>query len=221
MAKLVIRLVHAVADLVRRDPEARRWLDVRFIPDFNVKVAERIYPAADLSEQISTAGKEASGTSNMKLALNGALTIGTLDGANVEMRERIGADNFFLFGLDTEQVQALKASGYQPREIVERDAELSDVLKVLGSAELASGDTTRFAPLVRSLLEQDEYCVLADYRAYIEAQERAARVFAAPNEWTRRAILTVARMGYFSSDRSIAEYCHTIWRTQPLPVTIP
>jgi len=221
MAKLVIRLVHGVADLVQRDDEARRWLDVRFMPDFNVKNAERIYPAADLSEQISTAGKEASGTSNMKLALNGALTIGTLDGANVEMREHVGAENFFLFGLHSHEVLQLKAAGYQPRQYMERDPELRAVLDLLGSKELTDGDRDRFEPLLRSLLDLDEYCVLADYRAYIEAQEAAATVFADPHEWTRRAILTVARMGYFSSDRSIAEYCKTIWHTHPVPVTTP
>jgi starch phosphorylase len=221
MAKLVIRLVHGTADLVQHDAEARRWLDVLFIPDFNVKIAERIYPAADLSEQISTAGKEASGTSNMKLAQNGALTIGTLDGANVEIRERVGAENFFLFGLHTPEVQQLKAAGYQPRQVVERDPELRDVLSLLSSTELTDGETQRFAPLLRSLLEHDEYCVLADYRAYIDMQEQAAQVFATPKEWTRRAIFTVARMGYFSSDRSIAEYCKTIWHTAPVRVGAP
>jgi glycogen phosphorylase len=221
MAKLVIRLIHAVSDLVQRDREAKRWLDVRFIPDFNVKIAERIYPAADLSEQISTAGKEASGTSNMKLALNGALTIGTLDGANVEMREHVGAENFFLFGLNTDQVQKLKASSYRPAELAEHDSELRDVLALLGSAELAPDEPARFAPLVSSLLDHDEYCVLSDYRAYIDTQQHAAQVFATPKEWTRRAILTVARMGYFSSDRSIAEYCESIWHTRPVRVITP
>jgi glycogen phosphorylase len=221
MAKLVIRLVHAVGNLVQRDPEARRWLDVCFIPDFNVKIAERIYPAADLSEQISTAGKEASGTSNMKLAQNGALTIGTLDGANVEMRERVGAENFFLFGLHAHEVQQLKAAGYQPRQVVERDAELRDVLALLSSSELTDGEPQRFAALVHSLLGWDEYCVLADYRAYVDMQERAAQAFATPHEWTRRAILTVARMGYFSSDRSISEYCKTIWHAHPVRVNAP
>jgi glycogen phosphorylase len=221
MAKLVIRLIHAVADQVRRHTEARRWLDIRFVPDFNVKVAERIYPAADLSEQISTAGKEASGTSNMKLALNGALTIGTLDGANVEMRQHTGADNFFLFGLDAQQVQALRTSSYAPVALLEKDSELRDALAFLGSPELAPGEPTRFAPLLGSLLDHDEYCVLADYRTYIDTQERVAQVFTDSNEWTRRAILTVARMGYFSSDRSVDEYAKKIWHSEPVPVTLP
>lgn len=221
MAKLVIRLIHAVSELVQRDSAAKCWVDVRFIPDFNVKIAERIYPAADLSEQISTAGKEASGTSNMKLALNGALTIGTLDGANVEMREHIGADNFFLFGLNTDQVQKLKASGHRPSDLLGHDNELRDVITLLGSSELSPEDPARFTPLVRSLLEQDEYCVLSDYRPYVDTQDQAAQLFTKPNEWTRRAILTVARMGYFSSDRSIAEYCKTIWHAHPVRVTIP
>jgi starch phosphorylase len=221
MAKLVIRLIHSVAELVQRDPETHRWLDVRFMPDFNVKNAERIYPAADLSEQISTAGKEASGTSNMKLALNGALTIGTLDGANVEMREHVGVENFFLFGLQTHEVQQLKAAGYRPAQYVERDAELREVLELLSSPELTDGDSERFAPLIRSLLDHDEYCVAADYRAYVDTQSQAEAVFADSREWTRRAILTVARMGYFSSDRSIAEYCKTIWHTPPVRVVAP
>jgi starch phosphorylase len=157
----------------------------------------------------------------MKLALNGALTIGTLDGANVEIREHVGAENFFLFGLQTHEVQQLKAAGYRPSQYIERDDELREVLALLSSAELSDGDSQRFAPLVRSLLDHDEYCIAADYRAYVDAQKQAETVFADPSEWTRRAILTVARMGYFSSDRSIAEYCKTIWHTSPVPVTPP
>ncbi|MET0389264.1 MAG: glycogen/starch/alpha-glucan phosphorylase [Polyangiales bacterium] len=218
MAKLGIRLIHAVAALIRRDPEARKWLTIEFIPDFNVKVAERIYPAADLSEQISLAGKEASGTGNMKLALNGALTIGTLDGANIEIRDQVGAENFYLFGLDAEQVLTLKASGYRPWELPDRDPELQRALGLIGSGALSDGDPERFQPLLRSLLDHDEYCVLADYRAYVDAQAQVARDFLDETSWTRRSILTVARMGHFSSDRAIREYCQKIWRVPAVPV---
>ena len=214
MAKLVIRLIHDVSATIRRAPEARKWLDVVFIPDFNVKVAERIYPAVDLSQQISTAGKEASGTGNMKMALNGALTIGTLDGANVEIREHVGADNFFLFGLSADEVRARKAAGYRPWEQVERDAELRGVLDLIAQGHFAPSDRDRYAPLVRSLLEWDEYMNLCDYRAYLDAQERVSAAFCDPDDWSRRAILTVARMGYFSSDRAVREYCETIWNVK-------
>jgi starch phosphorylase len=221
MAKLVIRLIHAVGELIRRDEHARRWLDVVFIPDFNVKVAERIYPAAELSEQISTAGKEASGTSNMKLALNGALTIGTLDGANVEIRESVGEDNFFLFGLNASEVQHLKTSGYRPWDIPGTDMELQLALDLIGSGALASGDTSRYMPLLRALIDHDEFCVFADYRSYVDMQEQVADAYRDREAWARRAILTVARMGYFSSDRSVAEYCAKIWHASPMPVNTP
>ncbi|HKP59067.1 MAG TPA: glycogen/starch/alpha-glucan phosphorylase [Polyangiales bacterium] len=219
MAKLVIRLIHDVAAVIRRDPQARKWLSVVFIPDFNVKIAERIYPAADLSEQISTAGKEASGTGNMKMSLNGALTIGTLDGANVEIRERTGADNFFLFGLTAAQVRALRSSGYQPYASAARDPELRAVLELLEHGHFSGGERDRYAPIVRSIVEYDEYMVLADYRAYIEAQQRVSHSYCEVDDWTRRTILTVARMGHFSSDRSVRQYCDDIWMVRPVKVT--
>ncbi len=211
MAKLVIRLIHDVADWVRHDSLLRQWVSVVFVPDFNVKIAERIYPAADLSVQISTAGKEASGTGNMKQSLNGALTIGTLDGANVEIREHVGAENFYLFGLTAEEVRATKTRGYHPSEFVEGDAELRAALDLMGSGQLSGGDPERYAPLLHSLIGWDEYMVLSDYRAYVNAEAKVAKDFCDAEAWTRRAILTVARMGYFSSDRSIQEYCHAIW----------
>jgi starch phosphorylase len=219
MAKLVIRLIHDVSATIHGDPEARKWLDVVFIPDFNVKIAERIYPAVDLSEQISTAGKEASGTGNMKMSLNGALTIGTLDGANVEIRERVGADNFFLFGLTAAEVRSQKTAGYRPWEYVERDPELRGVIDSIASGQFAPSDRERYAPIVRSLVESDEYMSLADYRAYLDAQERVSAAFCNADEWSRRAILNVARMGYFSSDRSVREYCDEIWKVQPVELS--
>jgi starch phosphorylase len=220
MAKLIIKLANAAADLVNRDPDVRGRLKVVFFPDYNVKNSQRIFPAADLSEQISTAGKEASGTGNMKLALNGALTIGTLDGANVEIREEVGADNFFLFGLTVDQIQERRAAGYQPRRIYEEDAELRAVLDLIASGRLAGGDVALFRPLVDTLLGRDDYMVLADYRAYVDCQERVSRAYQDKELWTRMSILNVARMGKFSSDRSIHEYCERIWEVRPEPVVM-
>ena len=219
MAKLVIRLIHDVAAVIQRDPEARRWLRVAFVPDFNVKIAERIYPAADLSEQLSTAGKEASGTGNMKLSLNGALTIGTLDGANVEIRQRVGAEGFYVFGLQADEVRAAKFAGHRPRELAERDPELRATLELLGSGHFCPGEPERYAPLLRSLLDHDEYLVLADYRSYVQAQQRASDDYCDRDAWTRRTIASVARMGYFSSDRSIRDYCRDIWHVPPVAIT--
>jgi starch phosphorylase len=220
MAKLIIRLVNAVAETLNGDPETNRVLRVVFFPDFNVSNAQVIYPAADLSEQISTAGLEASGTGNMKFALNGALTIGTLDGANVEIREHVGAENFFRFGLTVEEVARRKAAGHRPREIYETDAALREVLDFIGSGALAGGDGALFQPLLRSLLERDEYLLLADYPLYVACQDEVGRVWRDRERWTRMSILNVARMGFFSSDRAIQEYCRDIWRVTPVPITL-
>ncbi|MCK6459260.1 MAG: glycogen/starch/alpha-glucan phosphorylase [Planctomycetes bacterium] len=216
MAKLVIRLIHGVAEVVNGDPAVSSRLKVAFVPDFNVKVGQRIYPAADLSEQISMAGKEASGTGNMKFALNGALTIGTLDGANVEIREAVGSENFFLFGLTVDEVAARKAQGYAPRECYESDEELRDALNLIGSGSFSRGDRDLFRPIVDSLLQHDEYMALADYRAYVDAQRHAGAAYADEEAWTRMSILNTARSGRFSSDRSIREYCEGIWNVRPL-----
>ncbi|MEI6674570.1 MAG: glycogen/starch/alpha-glucan phosphorylase [Verrucomicrobiota bacterium] len=218
MAKLIIKLITAVAAVVNHDPDVRGRLKVVFFPDFNVKNAQHIYPAADLSEQISTAGKEASGTGNMKFSLNGALTIGTLDGANVEIREEVGPENFFLFGLDAAQVQDLKSRGYQPREIYQPHGPLREVLDFIASGALAGGDANLFRPLVANLLDSDPFLVLADYQAYVECQQRVSALWRDPQAWTRMAILNVARMGKFSSDRSIRDYCDQVWKVQPLAV---
>jgi starch phosphorylase len=221
LAKLIIRLINGVADVVNNDPEIQGRIKVAFYRDFNVKNAHRIYPAADLSEQISTAGKEASGTGNMKFSLNGALTIGTLDGANVEIREAVGTDNFFLFGLTTDQVATTKENGYRPRDMIEQNEALRAAVDMISSGVFSGGDTAMFAPLVDSLLNRDEFMVLADYAAYVACQERVGRVFADPDQWHRMSILNVARMGKFSSDRAIAEYCRDIWRVEPVPVKVP
>ena len=218
MAKLIIKLINSVAAVVNHDPAMRDRLKVVFFPDFNVKNAQHVYPAADLSEQISTAGKEASGTGNMKFSLNGALTIGTLDGANVEIREEVGAENFFLFGLDAAQVQEVNAGGYHPREIYDQNATLRGVLDFISSGALADGNSDLFRPLVDNLLRQDPFLVLADYQAYIECQDQVSDLWRDPQAWTRKAILNVARMGKFSSDRSIRDYCRQVWNVKPVAV---
>jgi starch phosphorylase len=217
MAKLVIRLIHGIARTINDDPEIAPWLRVAFVPNFNVTVAQKLYPAGDLSEQISTAGKEASGTGNMKFALNGALTIGTLDGANVEIREAVGEENFFLFGLTTDEVVALKAGGYEPRRRYEEDAELRDAIDALARGDFSDGEGDVFRPLVDHLLTRDDFLLLADYRAYMDAQGVALTAYADPAEWTRKSILNTARSGRFSSDRSIHEYCAKIWKARPIP----
>jgi starch phosphorylase len=218
MAKLIIKLINSVAGVVNNDPVVSDRLKVVFFPDYNVKNAQHIFPAADLSEQISTAGKEASGTGNMKFSLNGALTIGTLDGANVEIREEVGPENFFLFGLDAEQVQDLKSRGYRPRQYYDRSFELRVVLDFIASGALAGGDTGLFQPLVDNLLRDDPFLVLADYEAYVECQAQVSALWKDPSAWTRKSILNVARMGKFSSDRSIRDYCDLVWKVKPVSV---
>jgi len=211
MAKLIIRLITGIADVINRDRDAAGSLAVVFVPDFNVKTGHHVYPAADLSEQISTAGKEASGTGNMKFAMNGALTIGTLDGANVEIRDAVGHENFFLFGLNAAEVGERKAQGYRPRDVYESNAELREALDAISSGLFANGDRDLFQPLVHSLLERDDYMLLADYQAYVDAQQRVSETWGNRREWTRMAILNCARVGRFSSDRSIQDYCREIW----------
>jgi starch phosphorylase len=215
MAKLIIQLIHGVADVINRDPRVSPLLKVVFFPDFNVKNGQHIYPAAELSEQISTAGKEASGTGNMKFAMNGALTIGTLDGANVEIREAVGADNFFLFGLTTAEVAATRVAGYRPRTIYESNAALHDAIDLIDSGAFSNGDRELFRPLVESLLVRDEYMLFADYQAYIDCQRRVSAAYRDQENWTRMSILNCARAGHFSSDRSIREYCRHIWNVEP------
>jgi starch phosphorylase len=220
MAKLIIKLINSVADVVNNDTDVKDRLKVVFFPDFNVKNGHLIYPAADLSEQISTAGKEASGTGNMKFAMNGALTIGTLDGANIEIREEVGPDNFFLFGMTTEEVQQLKASGYRPRDFYEADQDLRDAIDFISSGGFSRGDRGLFLPLVNSLLDHDDFMLLADYRAYVDCQDAVSEAYRNSEAWTRMSILNVARIGKFSSDRSIREYCEKIWNAKPVPVDL-
>lgn len=219
MAKNIIKLINSVADVVNTNPRMFGRLKVAYLPNFNVTLAEQIYPAAELSEQISLAGKEASGTGNMKMALNGALTVGTLDGANIEIRDLVGEENFFLFGLTTEQVFDVRAQGYNPFEYYQGDEELARAIDSLVSGAFSDGDTELFRPIVDSLLGNDEYLVLADYRSYVDCQDRVSEAYKNQDEWTRMSILNTARCGFFSSDRTMMEYSRDIWKLKPLDVS--
>jgi starch phosphorylase len=218
MAKRIIKLIHAVAEVVNNDPATRDKLRLVFVPDYNVKHSQRIFPGADLSEQISTAGKEASGTGNMKFAMNGALTIGTLDGANVEIRDAVGAENFFLFGMNVDEVQRLRASGYRPQFAYETDSELCDAIDAIAHGTFSGGDRALFRPIVDNLLDHDPFLLLADYRSYVDCQDDVDEAFRDRERWTRASILNVARMGGFSSDRSIRDYCRDIWKIEPVEI---
>jgi glycogen phosphorylase len=215
MAKLIIKLINAVAEVVNTDPQVSTALKVVFLPDFNIKSAQRVYPAADLSEQISTAGKEASGTGNMKFAMNGALTIGTLDGANVEIRDAVGPENFFLFGLTADEVGEARQRGYSPRAVYEANAGLREAIDAIAAGGFSNGARDLFQPLVDSLLTRDEYFLLADYQPYMDCQQAVDNAYADQSDWTRKSILNTARVGRFSSDRSIRDYCRDIWKTSP------
>ncbi len=221
MAKLIIKLINSVADVVNKDPDVRGRLKVVFLPNFNVSMAERIYLAAELSEQISTAGKEASGTGNMKFAMNGSLTIGTLDGANIEIRQEVHPENFFLFGLTAEEVYALKSQGYKPIKYYHSNSELKQVIDRIASGDFSQGDRRLFEPIINSLLNEDQWMLLADYQSYLDCQDQVSKIYQDREKWTRMSILNSARMGKFSSDRTINEYCQEIWKVQPINITIP
>jgi starch phosphorylase len=220
LAKRIIKLINAVAETVNGDPDVNRRLRVVFVPNFSVQNGQLIYPAADLSEQISTAGKEASGTGNMKFMMNGALTIGTLDGANVEIREEAGAENFFLFGLTAEEVARVKGSGYRPENWLSGDPELAEAMRLIETGHFSRGDAEVFRPLVENLTRHDPYLVLADYPSYLSRQEEVSAAWRDAERWTRMAILNTARSGKFSSDRAIWEYCEEIWDVAPVTVRI-
>ncbi|MGZ8158757.1 MAG: glycogen/starch/alpha-glucan phosphorylase [Methylobacter sp.] len=220
MAKRIIKLINAVGEVVNKDPDVNKYLRVAFVPNFNVQNAQLIYPAADLSEQISTAGKEASGTGNMKFTLNGALTIGTLDGANVEIREEVGAENFFLFGLTEDEVVRVKREGYYPTAIIEKNPQLAEVIHLIASGHFSHGDTEIFRPLVDNLCQQDPFLVLADYADYVACQGKVTEAWKDQEQWTRMSILNTARAGKFSSDRAIREYCDEIWKVRPVSVKL-
>jgi starch phosphorylase len=216
-AKVIIKLINSVAEVINSDQQVNAKLKVVFLANYRVSLAERIFPASDLSEQISTAGKEASGTGNMKFALNGALTIGTLDGANIEMREEVGPENFFLFGLTAQQVSEMQRTGYRPRDYYEQNAELKGVLDLISAGFFEPDHPETFRPLVQSLLDHDSYMLLADFQSYVDCQARVSQAFLDQDQWARMAILNIAMMGKFSSDRTIREYASEIWRAAPVP----
>jgi starch phosphorylase len=220
LAKLIIKLIHSVAARINGDPAVSSRLRVAFLPDFNVQNAQRVYPAADLSEQISTAGMEASGTGNMKFALNGAVTIGTLDGANIEIRDAVGAGNFFLFGLSSTEIDVRKKGGYRPRDYYEADPRLREAIDQIASGHFLPDEPDLFQPLVNSLLGSDPFMLLADFGSYVDCQDRVATAYRDSEDWTRKSILNTARIGYFSSDRSIREYCEQIWNVTPEPIDL-
>jgi glycogen phosphorylase len=220
MAKLHIKLINDVARVINADPAVGELMRVVFVPNYNVSFAERIIPAADLSEQISMAGKEASGTGNMKFAMNGALTIGTLDGANIEIREAVGAENFFLFGHDAGAVKALKASGYRPGDFLARSPRLQAALELVASGFFSPDDRSRFAPVVSSVRNHDPYLICADFEDYWRAHAEVDETYAEPVDWQGRVVMNLANIGRFSSDRTIRQYAAEIWGAQPCVVTV-
>jgi starch phosphorylase len=211
MAKLMIKLINSIGSVVNNDPDINNLIKVVYLPNFNVQIGHLTYPAADLSEQISLAGKEASGTGNMKFTMNGALTIGTLDGANVEIMEEVGKENFFLFGLTVDEVMTKKTAGYRPHEYYENNPVLRKAIDQISSGFFSGGDTNIFRPLVDHLLWNDEYMVMADFQSYADCHAKVRKAYLDKDSWTRMSILNVARSGKFSSDRSIAEYAGNIW----------
>ena len=218
-AKRIIKLINSVAAVVNADPDVAGRIKVVFIPDYNVSVAELVVAAGNLSEQISLAGKEASGTGNMKLALNGALTVGTLDGANIEIRDRVGADNFFLFGVTADQAVATRQGGYSPRAHYEGDPELKAAIDALASGSFSGGDHDAVEQVLSSILDWDEYLIMADYRSYIDCHDRAVEpAWADQDHWTQTSILNTARSGFFSSDRTVSDYNRDIWHVEPVSV---
>ncbi|MBU1901885.1 glycogen/starch/alpha-glucan phosphorylase, partial [Patescibacteria group bacterium] len=219
MAKRIIKLITAVGEVINADPQVNQYMRVAFIPDFNVKLAQLIYPAGDLSEQISTAGKEASGTGNMKFMMNGAATIGTLDGANIEILKEVGPENFFLFGLTTKQVERLRYDGYRPASFIENDPRIAEALSLLSSGHFSNGDKDVFFPIVENLRWDDPYFVLADFSSYAACQERVSQTRENVEKWTSISIFNTARSGKFSSDRAIQEYTKEIWNVKPAMIS--
>ena len=209
MAKKIIEFICHIGEVVNNDPDMDGKLRVIFLPNYSVKLGEKVYPAADLSEQISTAGKEASGTGNMKFQMNGAVTIGTLDGANVEIRNLVGEENFFLFGNDEKGIADLWAKGYDPKSYM--TPELWEAINLIKGGHFSHGDKDQFEPLVNNLLNHDPFCVIADFSDYMDAQDRVSNAWKDRDEWNRMSLLNIARSGFFSSDRSIRDYCTRIW----------
>jgi starch phosphorylase len=219
MAKLIIKLINSIAEVVNNDPEVNKVLNIFFLENYRVSLAEKIFPAAELSEQISTAGTEASGTGNMKFALNGALTIGTLDGANIEMMEEIGARNMFIFGLTEEEVSQLKMRGYNPRDYYNGNPDLKKILDMIDEDYFSKDEPGIFKPIIKSLLDEgDKYMLLADFQKYVDCQRNVEKTYLNREKWTEISILNVAGIGKFSSDRTIAEYNEEIWKLTPIEI---
>ena len=216
LAKMTIQLINNVSRVVNNDPDVKGKLAVYFPWNYNVRLAQHLIPATDLDEQISQAGKEASGTGNMKFALNGAMTVGTLDGANVEIRERVGADNFFLFGMTVDEVEKKYAEGYNPASYYEADPRLKHAIDMVADGTFSNGDRNAYSPLVADWLTKDWFMTLADFSAYMDIQSEIEALYADELEWNRKAVLNVANSGYFSSDRSMEDYLERIWHTAPL-----
>lgn len=220
LAKLHIKLINNVADTINVDRDIHGRIKVVFLANYNVSLAEKIIPAADLSEQISLAGKEASGTGNMKFAMNGALTIGTLDGANIEIRETVGADNFFLFGMNADEVRELRSSGYRSADFIERNGQLNDAIEMIDSGFFSPDDPGCFQAIVHDLRSRDPYMVCADFADYVACQQRVSQMFVQPDTWMRRVVYNLSGVGQFSSDRTIEEYARDIWRVQPVAINL-
>jgi starch phosphorylase len=215
-AKMIIKLINSLGEVINNDPKTRELIKVAFLPDYRVSLAEKIIPAADVSEQISTAGREASGTGNMKFAMNGALTVGTLDGANIEIREAVGAENIFIFGLTAEEIEDLTLRGaYRPRDYYETDARLKRVLDELASDRFCPGEPGLFRWVRDVLVSRDDYFLMADFGSYVDTQSAVSTEYQHPEVWTRKAILNLARIGAFSSDRAVTEYSREIWHLGP------
>jgi starch phosphorylase len=222
MAKLIIKLINDLGGVINNDPDVRGRMKVVFLSDYRVSLAERIIPASDLSEQISTAGTEASGTGNMKFALNGALTIGTLDGANIEIREEVGDDNFFAFGKTIDEVKALRQNGYNPWDTYHSDPAIQHILDCLAGDFLNLEQPGLYRPIREALLEHGDYYLhLADFHSYVETQNRVDEVYRNPDQWERMCLMNIANMGKFSSDRTILEYANEVWHIKPCPIAIP
>jgi starch phosphorylase len=211
MAKLTIKFINSIAEIINQDKSVNDRIRLIFLENYRVSLAEKIFPASDLSEQISTAGTEASGTGNMKFMMNGALTIGTLDGANIEIAQMVGPENIFIFGLKAHEVGALKYSGYQPRQYIDKSPMLREIFKLIQSGFFSPYDTNLFTPIVQSLMESDPFLVCADFDSYCQTQDQVSRMYLKKDEWTRKSIINVAQCGYFSSDRTIREYAKDIW----------
>ena len=219
MAKLIIKFINSIGEVINSDPDVKDKLKVIFVPNYRVSLAEKIIPAADLSEQISLAGTEASGTSNMKFALNGTLTIGTLDGANVEIHDAVGADNIFIFGMNVEEVKQLRAAGYNPADFIAGSPTLQRILKLIENNFFSPGEQDIFRPLLDSM-QSDTYMTAADFESYCSVQQKVSDLYRRPKEWNRRCVMNIANMGIFSSDRSIQEYARNIWKLTPCHVTV-